>query len=476
MTVFRSEVARSGEDVEVDYASFVGQYLTAAWFLREYDSVNGFKNVTYNNVPFLIDPAKLAEKSGSVTATQDGARVDAASYDRFGFQGAVKYIPLVSYDRSSLIVQVDLKHTIAQADQGDMILSIHHQDARGGVLKLACSRFAAYLQFGIQYRGGINISPTIIDPSIVGTNGQITVPVDGVVTLVWNNLGDTGDGRNLINLDAYYNGSHIYTESGETQLSTSPQVIQYQGLGSISANSNDNFCRYQAIYNKPSPFTALEVDEIVSNPYGVFKTLDESINDNCLKLTSASESISLPLIGAYDVDAYLTDGSTVNFTGSGTLVISGATPREITKVIGNDSNNGVFYDFNRSPATAPVVPELINNQNGLMVGFTVPTSGYLQAIEKQVFTTDDYPDLPTFVTAESSNSDYREYLAGTTAGATISGFSDGVIINGGTVTSPITLTQTGIAQIKNATLDDIDATGATGDVTIIDCGVEDVTG
>lgn len=119
---------------------------------------------------------------------------------------------------------------------------------------------------------------------------------------------------------------------------------------------------------------------------------EDTTADNCLKLTSASESISLPLIGAYDVDAYLTDGSTVNFTGSGTLVISGATPREITKVIGNDSNNDVFYDFNRSAATAPVVPELINGQNGTIVGGAT----YEPIIEKQVFTVGagkDYPDV-----------------------------------------------------------------------------------
>ena len=36
-----------------------------------------------------------------------------------------------------------------------------------------------------------------------------------------------------------------------------------------------------------------------------------------------------------------------------------------------------FYDGNRSPATAPVVPELINGQNGTMVGFPEP-SGYVK--------------------------------------------------------------------------------------------------
>lgn len=199
---------------------------------------------------------------------------------------------------------------------------------------------------------------------------------------------------------------------------------------------------------------------------------EDTTTDNCLKLTSASESISLPLIGSYNVDAHLTDGTTVNFTGSGTLLIDGTTPREITKVVGNDSNNDVFYDCNQSPATAPAIPELINNQNGTIGGGAT----YETVIDTVTFTTGDYATLPLFVTAQSANSDYREYSAGTTAGATISGFSDGVILNGGTVTSPITLTQTGIAQIKNATLDDVDATGATGDVTIIDCEVEDVTG
>ena len=57
-----------------------------------------------------------------------------------------------------------------------------------------------------------------------------------------------------------------------------------------------------------------------------------------------------------------------------------------------------FYDFNRTAATAPVVPELINNQNGTMVGFPEP-SGYVKDASNELigyrFNTDTSAKMST---------------------------------------------------------------------------------
>ena len=298
-------------------------------------------------------------------------------------------------------------------------------------------------------------------------SNNIELFVDGQSLGTKNNSGSITFNRLLYQNSTTTSKSHIKLYA--LQFSWGGQ-LKHSYNTTLSAETGDTLL-IDEVGGNHATFTFAQTDRFVYYYDFLNEELDESINDNCLKLTSASESISLPLSGAYDVDAHLTDGTTINYTGSGTLVINGSTPKQVKKVVGNDSNNQVFYDCNRSPAAAPVVPELINGQDGAIIGGAT----YEPIIDTVTFTTGDYPDLPTFVTAESANSDYREYLAGTTAGATISGFSDGVIINGGTVTSPITLTQTGIAVFKNATLDDVDATGAAGDVAISDCEVNDVT-
>ena len=68
----------------------------------------------------------------------------------------------------------------------------------------------------------------------------------------------------------------------------------------------------------------------------------------------------------------------------------------IEDITGGDN---YFYDFNRSPATAPVVPELINGQNGTMIGFPEP-SGYVKNASNEIIGyrfngVDTYAQAPT---------------------------------------------------------------------------------
>lgn len=107
---------------------------------------------------------------------------------------------------------------------------------------------------------------------------------------------------------------------------------------------------------------------------------------------------------------------------------------------------------------------------------SAPTSGFLPVVDRQVFTASDYATLSGFQTAENGNADIREYRPTTTTGATLTGFTDGVIIEGGAVTSPITISTTGDCFINNATLDDVTVSGQTGNTYIENCEAQNVAG
>jgi hypothetical protein len=62
------------------------------------------------------------------------------------------------------------------------------------------------------------------------------------------------------------------------------------------------------------------------------------------------------------------------------------------------------------------------------------------------------------------------------AAKTLTGFSNGLIYQDGSVDRDLVLTTTGTAQFKNMKMLDVDATGATGDVLIIDSEAQNVTG
>jgi hypothetical protein len=105
-------------------------------------------------------------------------------------------------------------------------------------------------------------------------------------------------------------------------------------------------------------------------------SLGDELTDYGLRLSNASQTLSLPLIGAYDVNALLDDDSVVNFSGTDTLVIDGSIERHIREISGVDSQGSIFVDLNQESGSD--APELIQNKNGTTNGTFEQTYGELR--------------------------------------------------------------------------------------------------
>ena len=131
-----------------------------------------------------------------------------------------------------------------------------------------------------------------------------------------------------------------------------------------------------------------------------------------------------------------------------------------------------YYDF--TTGDVDTIPDTVGGNHATIV--SAATTGWQPLVDTQVFTGVDYPLLSSLVTSESNASYLTKYLGANSLGATISDFPTGLVIEDGEFTSTVTLTNTGITQFKNMKMLDVDATGATGDVLIIDSEVQNVTG
>jgi len=127
-----------------------------------------------------------------------------------------------------------------------------------------------------------------------------------------------------------------------------------------------------SLYEKATDFTQEEIDSVLADPYQIFRTAEDELRDYGLKLTTASETLSMPMIGAYDVDVNYTDGTSVNRTGTGTLVENGATAAHIFSVTGSDSEGSIYYDCNQANSQG-YVPELIQGKHGTLSGLPAPS-------------------------------------------------------------------------------------------------------
>jgi hypothetical protein len=138
---------------------------------------------------------------------------------------------------------------------------------------------------------------------------------------------------------------------------------------------------------------------------------------------------------------------------------------------------GIFTPTDVFDFTTGDVNQWINTLDGTDLTITNPkTSGWMPLVDTQVFTGIDYPLLSSLVTAESNAGYLTKYLGVNSIGATISDFPTGLLIEDGEFTSTVTLTNTGTVNFRSMKMLDVDATGATGDVLIIDSEVQDVTG
>jgi hypothetical protein len=189
-------------------------------------------------------------------------------------------------------------------------------------------------------------------------------------------------------------------------------------------------------------------------------------------LNAAGQTITLPMVGAYTGIVTYSDTTTAAISGSDNHVLDGTTPVVITKVIATDTVGSFDWDF--TTGDIDTIPDLIGGNHATIVN--AKTSGWMPIFDTQVFTSQDYPLLSSMVTGESDAGYITRYIGANSVGATISGFPTGLIIEDGEFTSTATLTTVGTTELRNMKMLDVDATGATGDVLIIDSEAQNVTG
>lgn len=129
--------------------------------------------------------------------------------------------------------------------------------------------------------------------------------------------------------------------------------------------------------SKPSgadddPFSMFEVDLFIEPEY-------------CLSLPTASESLSIPFVGAYDIDLLEDDDTSTNYTGTGTFVLDGTTAINIKEIKGTDTNGFHYMDFDRE--TFDNTNEVPSVTSSLV---TTVTAGTLEPITP----TDSYTVIP----------------------------------------------------------------------------------
>jgi hypothetical protein len=189
------------------------------------------------------------------------------------------------------------------------------------------------------------------------------------------------------------------------------------------------------------------------------------------KLTSSAETITLTMSGAFEGVITYSDNSTVAISGSGNYVLDGTTPIIIAKVTATDTASSFDWDFTTGDSN-----QIIETLQYNHAATPSKTSGWMPIVDTQAFTAQDYPLLSSFVTAESNANYLAKFIGPSSAGSAISGFPNGLVVEDGEFTSNVTLTTVGTAEFRNMKMLDVDATGATGDVLILDSEAQNVTG
>jgi len=143
-----------------------------------------------------------------------------------------------------------------------------------------------------------------------------------------------------------------------------------------------------------------------------------------------------------------------------------------------------YWSFNQTIGTT--VTDLYNGKLATLTNFVANTE-WLPIIPTDIFNiksdgTLDYVDVTAFNTAQNSSlTNQKECkLLSNSVGGSISGFANGLTINGidksKSITTALTLTTTGFTQINNVITGDILASGATNDVVVYNSEVNNVTG
>lgn len=116
------------------------------------------------------------------------------------------------------------------------------------------------------------------------------------------------------------------------------------GLGN---NVSQFFWSY--LLGKSTSFTQEEVDAAIYDPYQVFKTREDTVNDYGLKLVAAGETLTVSgLVGSWTATLYNADDTTAATSGSGNYSVNGQVVKHIKKIEIIDDNGMQFIDCNRT--------------------------------------------------------------------------------------------------------------------------------
>jgi hypothetical protein len=250
----------------------------------------------------------------------------------------------------------------------------------------------------------------------------------------------------------YYDGAII-----EIRLTS----ITGESQNLLSRNLNSNYIAITGS-NTLAIHTDAEVPQTATLPEGVPYTLKMDFTV-ALEVTISIDDVYFETLTVTQFPSYFYHMLLRRFS-------YGAGPIQYIKYLrGVDDNH---WDFTTGDLDS--IPDIVGGFNATL--YNNGNSGWEPIVDIQTFTATEYPLLSSMVTAESSASYLTKYLAPNSVGGTISGFANGLVIEDGEFTSNIVLTTTGLTQLNNMNLLDVDATGAAGDVLLENCEVDDVTG
>jgi hypothetical protein len=149
-------------------------------------------------------------------------------------------------------------------------------------------------------------------------------------------------------MKTYINGVLQFTNSISSS-STSTMSLNKLRLG-IGGTTTKLYS--SAVLSKVGAFTASELDEILKNPYQVFRTQQDAQQQYGLKLETGSHSISIPFTGSFSGTITYSDDTTAVISGTGTYNLDGTTPVFIKKITATH-NTSVYevFDFNKIDGT-----------------------------------------------------------------------------------------------------------------------------
>lgn len=157
--------------------------------------------------------------------------------------------------------------------------------------------------------------------------------------------------------------------------------------------------------------TSEQQTSVTDNPYQLFKTAETVEDEYGLKLTTGSESISIPFVGAYDINLTDSADAVTNYTGTGTFTLNGTTAVFIKLVTGTHDGGYEIFEFNQTSGTS-----VTSHASALVCTIAGVANGFNIIVPKEIFHikadgTQDYTTVAVWYSAHNNaNSHYELHL------------------------------------------------------------------